>query len=396
MDMSNLQLYAADHRYLLDVVARQAGFADPVAIDLDEFYVPLVKAARKRELLPVDGVLVRDWDPDNRSTAPGFQIGMRLYEIEGVRFVRVRFHHNDRLNGWGLDFAAVDRKDYRRLYKIALHCRRDDEPPSRPPVLPKDQADLLWQNTIGYLEGKNLERIKAYGGRAKRGVLLTGAPGNGKTMACRWIWEECRQRRWEYRLVTPDSYRAARSHDSIEQLFSVDRRGIIFFDDMDLALRDREKVHETEDQAVFLSALDGIVVNEGVVFVFTTNCSLELIDRAFKRPGRLDVVLHFRSPDAPLRRELIGRWHEDIRANLDLETAVASTDGYSFAEIEELKNLLVMRFMDAAEWDWGWALKQFDINRNELSGRPQRHVGFGNNHPAVRGVARRGDEDIPF
>src|SRR5205807_637298 len=241
----------------------------------------------------------------------------------------------------------VDRKNYARLYRIALRCRQASEPPSNPPVMAQEQLDQLWRNTIGYLEGPNLARIKQYGGRAKRGVLLTGAPGNGKTMACRWIWEACRQRRWEYRLVTPDNYRSARAHDSIEELFSVERRGIIFFDDMDLALRDREKVHETEDQAVFLSAMDGIQINEGVVFVFTTNCSLDLIDRAFKRPGRLDVVLHFKAPDAPLRRQLIERWHEDIRGNLDIETAVASTDGYSFAEIEELKNLLVMHYMDS-------------------------------------------------
>jgi len=391
---SQIKQYAADHRYLLDIVARQAGFTNPIALDLDEFYVPLVKAAKRRQILPIEGVLVRDWDPDNRQTNPGMQIGMRLYEIEGIRFVRVRFHHNDRVNGWGLDFVACDQRDYRQLYKIALHCRRDNEPPSNPPVMPKDQLDLLWGNTIGYLEGTNLERIKAYGGRAKRGVLLTGSPGNGKTMACRWIWEACRQRRWEYRLVTPDNYRSARAHESIEDLFSVDRRGIVFFDDMDLALRDREKVHETEDQAVFLSAMDGIQINEGVVFVFTTNCSLDLIDRAFKRPGRLDLVLHFKAPEAALRRQLIERWHQDIRGNIDIDTSVASTDGYSFAEIEELKNLLVMHFMDSNTWNWGWALKQFDINRNELSARPQRQVGFGS-RAGTRGF-RKDEDEIPF
>src|ERR671932_449330 len=116
---------------------------------------------------------------------------------------------------------------------------------------------------------------------------------------------------------------------------------------MDLALRDRETVHEIEDQAVFLSAMDGITVNEGVVFVFTTNCSLGLIDRAFKRPGRLDLVLHFKMPDAALRRRLMERWHADIRRGLDLDRAVATTEGYSFAEVEELKNLLVMRFMES-------------------------------------------------
>ncbi len=374
---SHLKDYAADHRYVLDTIARQAGFAAPVAIDLDEFYAPLVKAARKGAILPLDGVLVRDWDPDNRRFNPGVQLGLRLYEIEGVRFVRANFPFDNHKNCWAFNFVAVDRKDYRKLYKIALKCRRDQEPPSQPPVLPEDQADLLWKNTIGYLEGANLDRIKAYGGRAKRGVLLTGSPGNGKTMACRWIWEECRRRRWEWRLVTPDAYRQARSNDSIEELFGVERRGIVFFDDMDLALRDRETVRETEDQAVFLSAMDGIAVHEGVVFVFTTNCSLGLIDRAFKRPGRIDLVLHFKAPDADLRRRLFGRWHEDIRRHLDTEAAVASTDGYSFAEVEELKNLLVMNFMESGAWDWGWALKQFDINRHELANRQRRHVGFG-------------------
>jgi hypothetical protein len=386
---SKLKQYAADHRFLLESVAREVGFSEPVALDLDEFYTPLVKSARRGPLLPIEGVLVRDWDPDNRHTNPGLQLGMRQYEIEGVRFVRVRFTYNDRVNCWGMDFVAVDRKDYARLYKIALRCRRDDEPPSPAPVLPQEQLDQLWKNTIGYLEGPNLERIKAYGGRAKRGVLLTGTPGNGKTMACRWIWEACRQRRWEYRLVTPDNYRQARAHDNIEDLFTVEKRGIIFFDDMDLALRDREKIAETEDQAVFLSAMDGIQANDGVVFVFTTNCSLELIDRAFKRPGRLDLVLHFKAPDAGLRRRLLERWHPDIRAGIDLERAVASTEGFSFAEVEELKNLLVMHYMDSETWNWDWALRQFEINRNELSARPQRQVGFGGNRVGVR-------EEIPF
>ena len=138
------------------------------------------------------------------------------------------------------------------------------------------------------------------------------------------------------------------------------------------------------------SAIDGINVHEGVVFVFTTNCSLDLIDRAFKRPGRLDLVLHFKAPDALLRRQLIERWHQDIRGAINVEQAVASTDGFSCAEVEELKNLLVMHYMDGQQWDWGWALKQFAINRSELTARPQRQVGFGNH------AARTQEEEVPF
>jgi cell division protease FtsH len=390
---STLDHYTADHRFLLEAVVRKTGFTDPIVVNLDEFYVPVLRAARKGELVPIDGVLVRDWDPDNRRINPGLQLGMRLYELDGVRFVRVRFPYHDRRHWGGLDFVTVDRKDYQRLYKAALRCRRDGEAAVQAPVLPAEQAELLWNNTIGYLEPANLRRITRFGGRPRRGVLLMGPPGNGKTMACRWIWEECRQRGWEWRLVTPDTYRQARCSDAIGELFSVDRRGIIFFDDMDLALRDRETVRETEDQAVFLSALDGITVNEGVVFVFTSNCAPELIDRAFKRPGRLDVVLHFKPPEAELRRQLIERWHADIRKHMDVETAVASTEGYSFAEIEELKNLLIMRFMDSGAWEWTWALDQFDINRKELSVRPRRRVGFG----SAERVHRSDDLDaIPF
>jgi len=371
---------AALHRYLLQIVQRDAGIVDPVAIDLDAFREPLIKAAHRGPVLPIDGVLVRDWSPSARREMPGVQLGMRQYELAGVRFVQVNFDIDNNLNLYFHHFVAVGRADYRKLYRLALECRRNAEPRSVPPVLPKDQLELLWKNTIGYLDRSNLSTIRAYGGRAKRGVLLTGEPGNGKTMACRWIWEECRRRNWDWRLVSPDAYRAARAScnpvAAVKQLFSTERRGVVFFDDMDIALRDRETVHETDDQAVFLSALDGISITEGIVFVFTTNCSLDLIDHAFKRPGRLDLVLHFRAPSAPLRTELLARWHSDIRTALDLDTAVVDTDGYSFAEIEELKNLLIMNYLDTQTWDWKWAMRQFAVNRDEFAARHRKQVGF--------------------
>jgi hypothetical protein len=375
------QQYAADHCFLLDAAARHAGFADPVAIDLDEFAIPLIKKARKGDLLPIDGVLVRDWDRSNRRLYTGMHFGVRLYHIEGICFARVNFQHNVYENAGGVAFYAVDRKDYRRLFRIARRCLKTHEPPNQPPVLPDNQAEVLWKNTVGYLEPANLLRIKAYGGRAKRGILLMGPPGNGKTSVCRWLWEECRRRNWTWRIVTPDAYNTARrncnAQQAVKRLFAVEGRGIVFFDDMDLALRDRETVKETDDQAVFLGALDGITIAEGVVFVFTTNCDLNLIDRAFKRPGRIDLVLRFDNPTPDLRRRLIERWHPDILLHMDVEEAVETTEGYSFAEIEELKNLLIMRLMDVEAWEWDWAMEQFDLNRNDLAARHRRRVGFG-------------------
>ena len=66
-------------------------------------------------------------------------------------------------------------------------------------------------------------------------------------------------------------------------------------------------------------------------------------------------MLHFELPDGELRRKLMDRWHADVRAGIDLDRAVEETTDYSFAEVEELKNLLILRFIDVKEWDWSWA-----------------------------------------
>jgi hypothetical protein len=89
------------------------------------------------------------------------------------------------------------------------------------------------------------------------------------------------------------------------------------------------------------------------------------------------VVLHFPPPAADRRRQLIDRWHPDLRAALDLDRVIADTDGLSFAEIDELRNLLVMRFTDTGAWDWGWATAQYEANRRESGGRRRKgRVGF--------------------
>jgi cell division protease FtsH len=379
--MTPLASYSTDHRRIVEAAAAAAGLSDPVAFSASEYADYILKAAVRGALIPLDGVLYHDWMTGGRHNLPGTKFGIRLYRAEGISFARcVACVGGSDCDVDAYDFYVVSRGDYVKLFRTAKRASRAKGSSATPPIMSSEHLETLRQNTVGYLERQNLKRIKALGGRAKRGLLLTGPPGNGKTSACRWLRDECLRLSLEHQEVSPDAYQQARSSacnrvQAVKDLFAVNRRGIIFFDDLDIALRDRNTVKETDDQAVFLSALDGIEVNEGVVYVFTTNCPLSLIDPAFKRPGRIDVVLQFDPPDAEMRRRLMDRWHADVRNGIDVARAVRDTNGFSFAEVEEVKNLLILRHLDAKEWDWEWAMDQFRENRQELKSK-DRHLGF--------------------
>jgi len=112
----------------------------------------------------------------------------------------------------------------------------------------------------------------------------------------------------------------------------------------------------------------------------------------YKEPvaGRVRLVRTNRGilATADLRRELIDRWHEEIRTGIDVDRAVGETEGWSFAELEELKNLLILLQMDSGAWDWDAAVAQYEQNRNDLAVERKRAAGFHwNGHATVNGMA---------
>ena len=113
-DMTPLQQYTADHRYLLEAVSTAAGIDDPIAVQLDAFHHPLLTKATRGAIVPIDGMMIRDWDPDHRKTWPGVKFGAREYMIEGIRFARCYCTFDTDIYDYGYDFVAVSRKDYLR------------------------------------------------------------------------------------------------------------------------------------------------------------------------------------------------------------------------------------------------------------------------------------------
>lgn len=267
----------------------------------------------------------------------------------------------------------VPEGEYLALYR---HLRRAlaEEHPAIIPILPPADRDRLWANTIGFLE-RGREALARFGVPLKRSVMLLGEPGNGKTMACRWLANEAARHGLQWRTVTAESYERFRGRSLAHMLFDLDGPGIVLFDDFDRAIRDRESFGETSDHSTFLSELDGLTIREGIVYLFTSNARIDDLDPAMRRPGRIDTVIEFRRPDATLRRRLIvENWPSEMIAGVPVEKIVASTEGFSFAEVEELKKLLVLRYLDIGAWDWPWVWQSFQ--EREESQCARLPIGF--------------------
>ena len=300
--------------------------------------------------------------------------------VGSVRVPLLRVHNpfTDDFCGPLNDLWMVPEEEYQRVYRWLRRGVQEKVREVAPIMEPADKQSL-WDNTIGFLQ-RGEEALEKFGVPLKRGVLLMGEPGNGKTMAARWLYTEALKNGLDWRTVTAESYDGARAHGSAHDLFQLEHPGIVLFDDFDTSLRDREDFGPDRDQSTFLSELDGIRIRRGVVYLFTSNAKLQHLDPAFKRPGRIDRIIYFQKPNADMRRRLIvEHWPQEIVSGIPIDNVVEQTDGCCFAEVEEIKKLLVMRYLDTRVWDWEWAHQTFRERMKEAD--PGRTIGFQANLP---------------
>ena len=275
------------------------------------------------------------------------EFGIERYrlDIEGrsIRLAKVVAPYPDYRTWRWYQFWGVPVEHHRRLYRFLRRLERTSLDVVAP-IMRDGDRQRLWNETIGFL-GRGRQELAKFGIPQKRGVLLLGTPGNGKTMACRWLLSLCHRRGLRWRSVTAQEYAGAKDSGDVRELFELDGPGIILFDDLDQALRD-DSASDT-DRSTFLTELDGLHPREGVVYLFTSNARMGDLDLAFRRPGRIDVFVPFQRPDAELRRRfVVERWHAEIVRALDLEEVVRTAEGLSFAEMDEVKKLLVLRFLE--------------------------------------------------
>jgi len=198
----------------------------------------------------------------------------------------------------------------------------------------------LREQTTGFFGAR--DTYDQFGIPWRRGLLLTGPPGNGKTRALRGIIREC-QRPFVY-------VRGFDGEDSVDVAITRVFDRLRAVSPSILVLEDIDSLVPEDSLSAFLNEMDGAKPLRGVLTLATTN-HVEKLDPALKdRPSRFDRILKFENPAAKVRRSylrtMMKKWPPEMHVALtDITKVVRATDGYSFAMMQELITSGVMRWM---------------------------------------------------
>jgi transitional endoplasmic reticulum ATPase len=183
-----------------------------------------------------------------------------------------------------------------------------------------------------------LDDIKA---RPVRGVLLSGAPGTGKTYLAQVIAAEAGAAFFVVSGPSIVSKYVGDTEQLLRRIFQEAQsreRAIIFFDEIDSIAGERgEASNEASNRLVaqLLTEMDGFSQARGNVVVLAATNRPESIDPALRRPGRFDWEISF---DLPTLEDRLAILEVDARrlttsGVLPLEELAALSQGWSAAEL---------------------------------------------------------------
>lgn len=161
----------------------------------------------------------------------------------------------------------------------------------------------------------------------KRGMLMWGPPGSGKTSAV-WQMTQVLVKGHKGVVVFVEEPTLATWCLAALRRIEPDRKIVTVTEDIDAIIRQH-------GEHALLALLDGENQIENVVHVATTNYP-HLLDRRFvDRPSRFDTIMKVGMPSA-LARETYFKAKEPTLKPEDLDRWVARTDGYSVAHLREV------------------------------------------------------------
>jgi ATPase family associated with various cellular activities (AAA) len=211
-------------------------------------------------------------------------------------------------------------------------------------VLPADVLGDIERQVLGVT--RHAGRLRASGQHLKRGVLLHGAPGTGKTHTVRYLIG-----RLPAVTVVLLSGHALRWITEACSVARVLQPSVVVIEDVDLIAEERgPRIGPHPMLFQLLNEMDGLGEDADVTFLLTTNRP-DLLEAALAaRPGRVDHAAELPLPDAEARRRLIALYQGGLVLELtDLGGVIKRTDGVTAAFIKELLRRAALLAAEAGE-----------------------------------------------
>ena len=200
-------------------------------------------------------------------------------------------------------------------------------------VLPEATMNILERNTTGFL--KYADALRRSGRSVKRGILLHGKPGTGKTFTAKWLGQTL-----EGTTVILMSGEELWLIKQCCQLARMLAPALVIMEDVDLVASQRDESRHPAYQITLhqmLNEMDGLSSDAEVIFLLTTNRPNAIEGAIAARPGRIDQAIEFPLPDAECRRRLLALYGRGLTLALNDEAGlIARTEGASPAFIQEL------------------------------------------------------------
>jgi cell division protease FtsH len=211
-----------------------------------------------------------------------------------------------------------------------------------------DEAKAELTEIVDFL--RNPMRYGRLGGRMPHGVLLSGAPGTGKTLLARAVAGEAHAAFFSISASEFIEAIVGVGASRVRDLFTQAKAAapsIIFIDELDAVGRSRQGsvsmagANDEREQTLnqILTELDGFEPAEAVIVLAATNRP-EILDPALLRPGRFDRRVAVQPPDRIGRRQILEVHTRSIPLahSVDLEALAASTPGMVGADLANLAN----------------------------------------------------------